>query len=289
MKCILAAAAALVSSAASAAVAGNRVSSFDDVAYWVGTGTNETVLVVDFNDGSVEPCAFAWGYRWNGAAPTVERMMADLAAADPRLTFSISQSSYGAFLKQIAYDHDNNPSTPDLVGAVKYFTDEDDAYFYDLGTSWMLLAGDGATFPRDEVAETPNGMSIQTVQDDGWICWRICTYRTTYAKPDSDYVGTYVNTESCYDPVAAWTFPVAAPLEAPTIARISVTADTVTIVPGNVVDGLFYGLAAAGTPAGPFTPPTVWVRAENGAPVLTAPKSGAAAFFKVVVTATPAQ
>ena len=282
MKCILAAAAALVSSAASAAVAGNRVSSFDDVAYWVGTGTNATVLVVDFNDGSVEHCAFAWGYRWNGAAPTVETVMNELAAADPRLTFTISQGSFGAFLKQIAYDHDNNPDTPDLVGAVKKFTDENDAYFYDLGSSWMLLAGDGATFPRDEVAATPNGMSIQTVQHGGWLCWRICTYKTTYAKPNFAFVDYYAHTESSHDPVAAWTFPVAAPLEAPTIARISV-------VPGNVVAGLFYGLAAAGTPAGPFTPPTAWVRAENGAAVLTAPKSGAAAFFKVVVTATPAQ
>ena len=106
------------------------------------------------------------------------------------------QSSYGAFLEQIAYDHDNNPDTPDLVGAVKKFTDENDAYFYDLGTSWMLLAGDGATFPRDEVAETPNGMSIQTVQDGGWLCWRICTYATTYAKPDFAFVDYYVNTES---------------------------------------------------------------------------------------------
>ena len=59
MKCILAAAAALVSSAVSAAVADNHVSTFSDVRSWVGTGANKTVVVVDFNDGSVDNCSFA--------------------------------------------------------------------------------------------------------------------------------------------------------------------------------------------------------------------------------------
>ena len=265
------------------------VVSFGDVQAWVGTGAHETVLVVDFNDGSVDACSFAWGYRWDGDAPTVETVMNEIAAADPRLTVVISQGAWGGFLEQIAYDHDNNPHTPDLVGAVEDYYDMDADYFYSMGTSWMLLVGEGETFPRDEVAEAPNGMSIQAVQDGGWLCWRICTYVSTSALPDYSFVDYYVDTTSFYDPVSAWTFPVAAPLVAPTVESISVTADVVTVVPGNVVDGLFYGLAAATTPAGPFAPPTSWVRAENGSAVLTAPKSGDAAFFKVVVTASPAQ
>ncbi len=263
------------------------VRSFGDVQAWLGSGANETVVVVDFNDGSVGNCSFAWGYRWDGAAPTVEKVMNELAAADPRLTVTISQSQYGGFLQQIAYDHDNNPNTPDLVGAVEDYFDMDEEFYYYAGTSWMLLAGEGETFPRDEVVETPNGMSLTAVENGGWICWRVCTYASTYVNPTFDYVDNYVDTTSHYDPVAAMTFP--APLVAPTIESISVAADTVTVVPGNVVDGCYYGLATAPSPTAAFAAPTSWVRAENGSAVLTAPKSGGAAFFKVVATRNPAQ
>ena len=268
------------------------VASYADVQAWVGTGAHETVLVIDFNDGSEARCAFAWGYRWDGDAPTVEQMMADLAAADPRLTFSVEQGAWGGFLNQIAYDHDNNPYTPDLEGCVEEYSDQDEDFYYSNGTSWMLLAGDGIAYPRDSM-ETTDGMSIETVPDGGWLCWRVCTYATTYAKPNFDFVDYYMDSTSYNNPVAAWTFPVVElppvdPSEPPTIAGISVTDDAVTVVPGNVVDGLYYGLAVAATPAGPFVPPTSWIRAENGSAVLTAPKSGDRAFFKVVVTATPA-
>ena len=53
-----------------------------DILYWVGTGSNEAVLAVNWAD-----TALAWGYRWNGSA-TVADMMADIAAADPRFDYS---------------------------------------------------------------------------------------------------------------------------------------------------------------------------------------------------------
>ena len=36
-----------------------------EVAFWVGAGTNEAVLVVDFNDSATTEC-WAWGYRFDG-------------------------------------------------------------------------------------------------------------------------------------------------------------------------------------------------------------------------------
>ena len=60
---------------------------FSEILYWVGEGSNEAVMAVNWAD-----TALAWGYRWNGTA-TVASMMADIAAADPR--FSYELGSYG--------------------------------------------------------------------------------------------------------------------------------------------------------------------------------------------------
>ena len=55
---------------------------FSDILYWVGEGSNEAVMAVNWAD-----TALAWGYRWNGTA-TVADMMADIAAADPRFSYA---------------------------------------------------------------------------------------------------------------------------------------------------------------------------------------------------------
>ncbi|MBQ8704452.1 MAG: T9SS type A sorting domain-containing protein [Bacteroidales bacterium] len=57
------------------------------IEYWVGEGTNQAVLAVNWPD-----TALAWGYRWNNSA-TVADMLNAVAAADPR--FSIVPGSYG--------------------------------------------------------------------------------------------------------------------------------------------------------------------------------------------------
>ena len=53
---------------------------FDDIHYWVGEGTNRCALVVDWGG-----TAKAWGYRWNGAAPTLATVIKEVAEEDPRL------------------------------------------------------------------------------------------------------------------------------------------------------------------------------------------------------------
>ena len=61
---------------------------------------------------------------------------------------------------------------------------------------------------------------------------------------------------------------------------------TVTIVPGNVINGLYYGLAVSTNLTAGFSAPTEWVRAENGRVVLEKEKSAAAKgeFYKVRVS-----
>ena len=64
----------------------------------------------------------------------------------------------------------------------------------------------------------------------------------------------------------------------------SVDGDKVTVVPGNVIDGLYYGLLSATDLAKGFSEPKTWVRAENGSVVLEAVKTGGAGFYKVKVS-----
>ncbi len=67
---------------------------------------------------------------------------------------------------------------------------------------------------------------------------------------------------------------------------LTVTDTCVTIVPGNVIDGLYYGLSTASSLTKGFSKPTQWIRAEGGTVVLQAEKNAAAkaGFYKVCVS-----
>ena len=71
-----------------------------DVEFWVGSGSDSSVLVVDFQDGSFTP-SYAWGFLHDGTA-TGEDMLNALAAADVNFVANIG----GGFLSDITYnDH----------------------------------------------------------------------------------------------------------------------------------------------------------------------------------------
>ncbi|MBR1765741.1 MAG: choice-of-anchor J domain-containing protein [Bacteroidales bacterium] len=53
----------------------------DDILFWVGSGSNEAILAVNWAD-----TALAWGYRF-GATATVQNMLDDIAAIDPRFSY----------------------------------------------------------------------------------------------------------------------------------------------------------------------------------------------------------
>lgn len=82
-----------------------------DITYWIGSGPDSTVLVVDFQDGS-GASSFAWGYL-HGAGTTAETMIADIAAADPSFVPVIG----GGFLSDITYgDYAGIGGEPDWWG-----------------------------------------------------------------------------------------------------------------------------------------------------------------------------
>lgn len=61
-----------------------------DLLFIVGSGANQSNLVIDFNDGQTRE-SFAWGYRYDGVA-SGQDLLAAVAAADPNL--AIDSSSF---------------------------------------------------------------------------------------------------------------------------------------------------------------------------------------------------
>lgn len=77
--------------------------------YFVGSGSDTTLLVVDFNDGTADS-SYAWGYLYNGTK-TGEDMLKAVAAADVNFKVNIA----GGFLNDISYGlHAGIGGSPDF-------------------------------------------------------------------------------------------------------------------------------------------------------------------------------
>lgn len=80
---------------------------FDDIVFWVGTGSNQAALVLDWND-SKAPEALVWGYRWDGTATGLEMLQA-IVEADSRLFAHVSEPGpFGTAVYGIGYDLNGN-------------------------------------------------------------------------------------------------------------------------------------------------------------------------------------
>lgn len=79
-----------------------------NVRFWVGTGADSSVLVVDFHD-ETDDASYAWGYLHDGTATGADMLNA-IATADVNLTVNIG----GGFLSDITYnDHTGIGGEPD--------------------------------------------------------------------------------------------------------------------------------------------------------------------------------
>ena len=124
-----------------------------DILYWVGTGSNEAVMAVNWAD-----TALAWGYRWNGTA-TVADMMAHIAASDPR--FSYVLGSFG--IDDINYiDTAAGMTTPLGVTPGNYWESKNNG-FMDAGMGQTLANGD-----FEKWADPAAGIVVDSTYWDGW-------------------------------------------------------------------------------------------------------------------------
>lgn len=332
---------------------------FNDITYWVGSGTNMVGLVIDWGG-----TAKAWGYKWNGEAPSVGKIIRSVVKKDSRLTMEGSDSQYGLFMERFGYDANDNgvldEGEPDQLKYEVYNPDSPYAawgaeYAYDY-YSWNLLQGPTADFystnapvwadvgadslfvksgtwymtafglyggvtPTKPMAAVATASAMQFAEVDGAM------YADMNAAMDAAKGGKSIVLNSSFvksvasdghvvtlgtgEDTATYEFPayydvvvvtnngvvsMTATLNEekvrPTLARedetgrktFSLVNGKALIVPGNVVDGLYYGIASASSLVSGFSDPVTWVRAENGTVTLEAPAEGPSGFYRVCVS-----
>ena len=103
-----------------------------DILYWVGHGSNQAVLAVNWAD-----TALAWGYRFDGSA-TVADMMNAIAAADPRFSYVGSTG----FLSDILYIDTAAGMTDTLRGTPGSWWGSTNNGVMDAGMGQALANGD---------------------------------------------------------------------------------------------------------------------------------------------------
>ena len=81
-------------------VAATRTYRLADNELWVGHGTNEAGVAISWGAGKT----LTWGYRWNGEAPTVKQVLAEISAVDTRLVPHYTSMGTYSFLDTFGYD-----------------------------------------------------------------------------------------------------------------------------------------------------------------------------------------
>lgn len=74
---------------------------FNEVKFWVGSGQDSAVLLVNFNDGTEDSC-YAWGVKFNGSI-SGSNMLAIVKTSDVNFDFKIESG----FLDSVGYSQHN--------------------------------------------------------------------------------------------------------------------------------------------------------------------------------------
>lgn len=123
-----------------------------DILFWVGTGSNEAVMAVNWAD-----TALAWGYRWDGTA-TVADMMNHIAAADPRFSFTGT-----GMVSDINYiDTAAGMTTPLGITPGNWWGSTNNGVM-DMGMAQTLSNGD-----LEKWADSSTGILVDSVWVDEW-------------------------------------------------------------------------------------------------------------------------
>jgi hypothetical protein len=160
--------------------------SFDDIKYWVGSGTNRAALVIDWDDNSLQPPALAWGYRWNGTARGSDMLFA-IVAADARLFAKLGGSDGNPnALYGVGYDANNNREFGVNDGTVFdsrgiAFTDPSDLasatdpgdYYAEgwFAGFWHYGVATADPYDAGSWSDTNLGMASRTLTDGAWDSW----------------------------------------------------------------------------------------------------------------------
>lgn len=155
---------------------------FDDIHYWVGEGTNQAAVIIDWNAGA--DTSLAWGYRWNGDAIPAQVAIAAIAHEDRRLVYSWSTKEGGASVNAFGYDRSDVAATFDLESGRA--TDTNAL----VGVHWAQSRGIGDAFGAVDWTDG-EGVDLDLLSNGAWYAFK----RT---KEDSNPLVTPLPAESPY-------------------------------------------------------------------------------------------
>jgi hypothetical protein len=129
-----------------------------EITYWVGTGSNQAVVAVNWSNG-----AYAWGVRFNGESITVQDALDSMAAYDYRFDYSAD-----SYLNNITFDEGNLH----LTGLLGSYWESKHNGIMDMGLAQTLVNGD-----FEKWAEPAAGVVTDSVYyGEEWGWYYIYTY-----------------------------------------------------------------------------------------------------------------
>ena len=174
------------------------VDDFEDISFWIGTGTNRSALVLQWNDG-LHPDSMVWGYRWNGSASGMDMLKAvagvtyvrqggevaeTLHGADPRLSVAIDDFGWGQIVYSIEFeDSGGRRSRADWDSGFWQYSVHGGSFEYEVYEfnpttgDWAFAGLDtysvaGTTrYSAVEWFESPIGASDRQLVDGSWDAW----------------------------------------------------------------------------------------------------------------------
>lgn len=132
-----------------------------DILYWVGEGSNQAVLAINWPD-----TALAWGYRFNGTA-TVQDMIDDIADADPRFNYTTEDG----YLSDFVFLCEDGEI---LMGAMGSYWESKNNGISDAGMAQTLSNGD-----FEKWANSAAGIVVDSIYYEGWGWSYIYNYPMT--------------------------------------------------------------------------------------------------------------
>ena len=256
------------------------VTNVNNISFWVGSGTNWSVLVLDFQDGGQKQ-AFAWGYRYNDPAPSGARMLLAVADADPNLHLVYTGTAESdLFLTRIDYFDGTTSHTRvngDFVTDARYWgyqvTGGTVYDFTELAEIDLDIAGPagGAGVPAEWLI-APCGASDESFEAPGRfiapMSWDVWVFGEFGVAPANQI------------------YAAASPALPEPPATVQMTNNqAVVIVPTQA--GLNYQLSYSGFPAGPWTNEPTVVPATNSGSVAftnTVPQGVSNRFYRVEIS-----
>lgn len=173
---------------------GTIVNSMADVKFWVGSGPNSAVLILDWQDGKNLPGdtagqALAWGFRWGAAQTrTGMDMLLAIAAADPRLEVQLDNRGFGNIVFGIYHDLNGNGGTYqfDPNNELGSASDPEDhfreGWLFNGFWGYRVGAMTGMDLPL-LWSESGTGAASRTLTNGAWDAWVFSTDLINFSIP----------------------------------------------------------------------------------------------------------